>query len=191
MIRGLIKEKQVARPGKQPRETNTAFLPTRKHLTQLENIVTLIQPHYQLVIVLSKADTAGFAIEKAIPTFQSLATRIEILMGSIPAYSEETILGKIVEEIPEINQAMLLTVEGLPLSSVGFMNQIEIAGIAGSIFANGLTYSLTTGEIEINAEDIRLLLYRVDDAKLLLVICRGPNARELSERVKKFLMLMP
>ena len=105
------------------------------HTTSIERILTIIQPHYQLVVVLSRADDAGLNLDKLVPIFQSLATRMELVMGSTRDFGEQTILGKIVEQVPDVTQAILLTVEGLPLGSVGFSDSIEVAGMIGSLYA--------------------------------------------------------
>ena len=84
------------------------------HTTKIERILTIVQPHYQLVIVMTRADDAGINLSHLVPTFQSLATRMELVMGSTRDFGKQTILGTIVEQIPEVTQAILLTIEGLP-----------------------------------------------------------------------------
>jgi predicted regulator of Ras-like GTPase activity (Roadblock/LC7/MglB family) len=155
--------------------------------TRIERVLTIIQPHYQLVIVLSRANDAGLNLEQIVPVFQSLATRMELVMGSTMAFGKQTILGTIVEQIPEISQAILLTIEGLPLGSVGFSDEIEVAGLLSSLFANGLTYSDVSHTISVNTRDMRLLITRVDEKRLLAVVCRGPNPEELTQRVQHVL----
>jgi predicted regulator of Ras-like GTPase activity (Roadblock/LC7/MglB family) len=160
------------------------------HLTQttsIERILTVVQPHYQLVVVLSKADDAGLNLDQLIPTFQSLATRMELVMGSTRAFGKQTILGTIVEQIPEITQAILLTIEGLPLGSVGFTDEIEVAGLLSSLFANGLTYSDVSHTITVDASDVRLYITRVDENRLLAVVCGGQNPEELAQKVQQVL----
>jgi predicted regulator of Ras-like GTPase activity (Roadblock/LC7/MglB family) len=160
------------------------------HLTQttsIERILTVIQPHYQLVVVLSKANDAGLNLDLLIPSFQSLATRMELVIGSTRAFGKQTILGTIVEQIPEITQAILLTIEGLPLGSVGFNDEIEVAGLLSSLFANGLTYSDVSHTISIDNSKIRLLITRVDETRLLATVCGGPNPEELALRVQQVL----
>jgi predicted regulator of Ras-like GTPase activity (Roadblock/LC7/MglB family) len=155
--------------------------------TKIERVLTIIQPHYQLVVVLSRANDAGLNLEQIVPTFQSLATRMELVMGSTRAFGKQTILGTIVEQIPEITQAILLTIEGLPLGSVGFSDEIEVAGLISSLFANGLTYSDVSHTISVNTRDIRLLITRVDENRILAAVCRGPNSEELSLKVQHVL----
>ncbi|TFF91642.1 hypothetical protein EU545_03325, partial [Candidatus Thorarchaeota archaeon] len=104
------------------------------HTTEIERILVVVQPHYQLVVGISRADDAGLDLEPLIPTFQSLATRMELVMRSTTTFGKQTILGQIVESIPEVTQAILLTSEGLPLGSVGFKDEIEVAGLVGSLF---------------------------------------------------------
>ena len=155
--------------------------------TSIERILTVVQPHYQLVVVLSKADDAGLNLDTIVPTFQSLATRMELVMGSTRAFGKQTILGTIVEQIPEITQTILLTIEGLPLGSVGFNDEIEVAGLLSSLFANGLTYSDVSHTISVDTSEMRLLITRIDENRLLAVVCGGPNPEELAQRVQQAL----
>ncbi|MGY5860126.1 MAG: hypothetical protein RTU63_12210 [Candidatus Thorarchaeota archaeon] len=154
------------------------------HTTSIERVLTVIQPHYQLVIVLSRADDAGLNLAQLIPTFQSLATRMELVMGSTRDFGEQTILGTIVEQVPEVTQAILLTTEGLPLGSVGFSEAIEVSGMIGSLYANGLTYSDVTHTISVETPDLKLLITRVDETRLLAVVCRGPDPEEIAQKVR-------
>lgn len=151
--------------------------------TPIERIITILQPHYNLVVVTSRADDSGFAVDSFLPSFQSLATRIEIIMGSHSTFGKETILGMLVQAIPEITQAMVLTIEGLPLGSVGFANDIEVAALASSIYANGQTFAPETETLSINSDDTDLLVHRIDETRLLAVICRGPKPDLLCQRV--------
>jgi predicted regulator of Ras-like GTPase activity (Roadblock/LC7/MglB family) len=154
------------------------------HSTSLEHVLTVMQPHYQLVVVMSRADDAGLDMRAAVSTFQSIATRIELLMGSSKAFTRETLLGNIVKSFPEITQAMLLTIEGLPLGSVGFEDHIEVAALASSIFANGLTFSNRTEAITINSDRVTLLVTRIDETRLLAAICPGQRSDELCKKVQ-------
>ncbi|TFG27886.1 hypothetical protein EU528_12090 [Candidatus Thorarchaeota archaeon] len=163
-------------------------LPTHiVHTTSIERVLTVIQPHYQLVVVLSRADDAGLNLASLVPAFQSLATRMELVMGSTRDFGEQTILGKIVEQVPEVTQAILLTIDGLPLGSVGFDDAIEISGMVGSLYANGLTYSDVTHTISVDTPDLQLLITRVDESRLLAVVCRGPDPDALSQKVRAVL----
>jgi predicted regulator of Ras-like GTPase activity (Roadblock/LC7/MglB family) len=160
-------------------------LPTHLvHTTSIERILTIIQPHYQLIVVLSRANDAGLNLTQLVPTFQSLATRMELVMGSTRDFGEQTILGTIVEQIPDVTQAILLTVEGLPLGSVGFNDAIEVSGMVASLYANGLTYSETTNTISIDTPDMKLVITRVDETRLLAVVCRGPDSEEIAQKVR-------
>ena len=152
--------------------------------TSIERILTVVQPHYLLIVVVSRANDAGLDLDQLIPTFRSLATRMELVMGSTKVFGKQTLLGKIVEQIPEITQAVLLTIEGLPLGSVGFTDEIEFAGLLSSLFANGLTYSNVSHSISIDTPGVRLSIMRVDETRLLAVVCRGPNPEELAQRVQ-------
>jgi len=109
---------------------------------------------------------------------------MELVMGSTRDFGEQTLLGKIVEQVPEVTQAILLTAEGLPLGSVGFSDAIEVSGMIGSLYANGLTYSNVTSTISIDAPDSKLIITRVDETRLLAVICRGANPEEIAQRVQ-------
>ena len=163
-------------------------LPTHVvHTTSIERILTIIQPHYQLVVVLSRADDAGLNLDQLVPAFQSLATRMELVMGSTRDFGEQTILGKIVKQVPEVTQAILLTVEGLPLGSVGFNDAIEVSGMIGSLYANGLTYSDVTHTISMDTANLKLIITRVDETRILAVVCRGPDPDEISQRVRQVL----
>lgn len=157
------------------------------HTTSIERILTIVQPHYQLVIVMSRADDAGISTTQLIPTFQSLATRMELVMGSTRDFGKQTILGMIVEQIPEVTQAILLTIEGLPLGSVGFGEEIEVSGLIGSLFANGMTYSNVTHTISVDNESLKLVITRIDESRLLAVVCRGLNSEEIAQKVQQVL----
>ncbi|NHJ13820.1 MAG: hypothetical protein EAX95_09085 [Candidatus Thorarchaeota archaeon] len=158
------------------------------HSTRIERIITLLQPNYQLVLVISKADDADLDMQHCIPSFQSIATRMELVMSSTSAFGQQTILGRILEKIPEITQAMLLTEEGLPLGSVGLDHSIEMAGLASSIFSNGLTFSDETEYITFTSGKTELMVTRVDQNRLLLVVCRGEDPETLSNQVRQVLM---
>jgi hypothetical protein len=112
---------------------------------------------------------------------------MELVMGSTRAFGKQTILGTIVEQIPEITQAILLTIEGLPLGSVGFNDDIEVAGLLSSLFANGLTYSDVSHTISIDNSKIRLLITRIDETRLLATVCGGPSPEKLAEKVQQVL----
>ena len=160
-------------------------LPTHLiHTTTIERVLTIIQPHYQLVVVLSRANDAGLDLNQMVPIFQSLATRMELVMGSTRDFGEQTILGKIVEQIPDVTQAILLTIEGLPLGSVGFNDAIEVSGMIASLYANGLTYSEVTHTISVDTPDMKLVITRVDESRLLAVVCRGPDSEEIAQKVR-------
>ena len=157
------------------------------HTTVIERILTIVQPHYHLVVIISRADDAGLNLEPLIPAFQSLATRMELVMGSTAAFGKQTILGTVVEEIPEVTRGVLLTIDGLPLGSVGFKDEVEVAALISSLFANGLTYSEVTDTISVDTPGTRLLITRVDDARLLAVVCPGQNPNEIAQKVRLLL----
>ena len=160
-------------------------LPTHLvHTTSIERVLTIIQPHYQLIVVLSRANDAGLNLTQFVPAFQSLATRMELVMGSTRDFGEQTILGKIVEQIPDVTQAILLTIEGLPLGSVGFNDAIEVSGMVASLYANGLTYSDVTHTISVDTPNLKLVITRVDESRLLAVVCKGPDSDVIAEKVR-------
>ncbi len=159
--------------------------------TRIEQVLTVLQPQYQLTIVLSRGADADLNIDEVIPAFQSIATRIQLMMGASSDYGGESILGKIVEAMPEVSQAILLTMDGLPLGAVGFQNHVEVAALASSMFANGLTYSDHTDAIIVSSGITDLLIAKVDDKRLLLVACQGSNSGELCQRVKEILLSYP
>jgi len=152
--------------------------------TPVSRILTILQHHFQMVVVVSKGGDSGLEIEDLIPSLQSLGTRIEILMSSREDFDTGTILGRIVKAIPDITQAMVLTAEGLPIGSVGFRNDIEMAALIGSIFANGLTYSELTEAIFISSDENNVLVQRIDEQRLLAVVCHERNSEIISEKVK-------
>ncbi|MGQ4912285.1 MAG: hypothetical protein ACP6KW_08975 [Candidatus Thorarchaeota archaeon] len=157
------------------------------HTTSIERILVIVQPHYQLVVVLSRADDAGLNLEPLVTSFQSIATHMELVMSSTHTFGKQTILGSIVESIPEVSQAILLTCEGLPLGSVGFANETEVAGLVGALFANGLTYSDSTESITVESNGLKLIITRVDESRLLAVVCRGPRSSEIAQKVRRIL----
>ncbi len=157
------------------------------HTTSIERILTIVQPHYHLIVIISRANDAGLNLNPLIPAFQSLATRMELVMSSTIAFGKQTILGTVVEEIPEVTQGILLTAEGLPLGSVGFKDEVEVAALVGSLFANGLTYSEVTDTISVDAVGMRLMITRVDESRLLAVVCPGPNPEEITQKVRLLL----
>ncbi len=157
------------------------------HSTSIERILTIVQPHYHLIVVISRAADAGLNLESLVPAFQSLATRMELVMSSTSAFGRQTILGRIVEEIPEVTQGALLTIEGLPLGSVGFKDEVEVAALMSALFANGLTYSEVTDSISLDSAGLRLLITRVDDTRLLAVVCPGPNPDDIAQKVRSIL----
>ncbi|MHA1950785.1 MAG: hypothetical protein ACXAAO_14650 [Candidatus Thorarchaeota archaeon] len=157
------------------------------HTTTIERILTIVQPHYHLSVIISRADDAGLNLDPLVPAFQSLATRMELVMGSTTAFGKQTILGTVVEEIPEVTQGVLLTIDGLPLGSVGFNDEVEVAALVASLFANGLTYSDVTNTISVDTVGTRLLITRVDDSRLLGVVCPGSNPDEIAQKVRLLL----
>ncbi|MHA1960219.1 MAG: hypothetical protein ACW99U_08315 [Candidatus Thorarchaeota archaeon] len=159
-----------------------------QHSTEKHLILSLIQTNYQLVVVFEKHKKYEDTVGDSLSTLQSLATRIELVMGSSPEFRDESILGRIVKAIPEIGQAMLITAEGMPVRSVGFGDQTETAALAGSMFANGLTLSQTTDWLLMNTNDVNLFISRVDDARLLVVVVRGEESAGVIQRIKSFLV---
>jgi predicted regulator of Ras-like GTPase activity (Roadblock/LC7/MglB family) len=155
--------------------------------TPVTRILTVLQHHFQLVVVITRADDSGFVLEEFLPSFQSIGTRVEILMSSREGFSTGTILGRVVEAIPDISQAMVLTSEGLPIGSVGFQNDIEIAALVGSIFANGLTYSELTDTIYISSDENNIIVQRMDDQRLMAVVCKGNDSERVCSQIREII----
>ncbi|MFW9846245.1 MAG: hypothetical protein ACFFD6_05835, partial [Candidatus Thorarchaeota archaeon] len=61
---------------------------------------------------------------------------------------------------------------------------IELAGLASSIFSNGLTFSPQTEYISFDAGNLELMVSRVDESRLLLIACRDQNPSELAGKVR-------
>ena len=154
------------------------------HDAGVNRVLIVLQHQYQLVTVISKADDAGLILKELISSLQSIGTRIEILMRSTKSFGTGTILGNIVEAIPSVTQAMVLTIEGLPIGSIGFRNDIEVAALAGSIFANGLTYSESTEGILIVSEETNIVIQKLDDKRLLAVVTKGEDSESISKRIR-------
>ncbi len=154
------------------------------HNAGVNRVLIVLLHQYQLVTVISKADDAGLVLKELVASLQSIGTRIEILMRSTRSFGSGTILGNIVEAIPSVSQAMVLTIEGLPIGSIGFRNDIEVAALAGSIFANGLTYSESTEAILIGSEETNVIIQKLDDKRLLAVVVKGEDSESISKRIK-------
>jgi predicted regulator of Ras-like GTPase activity (Roadblock/LC7/MglB family) len=152
--------------------------------SHVERVLTVLQHQSQLVVVCSRADDAGLRVFDLVTPIHSIGTRIEILMDSVKAMGTGTILGKIVETIPDISQAMVLTIEGLPIGSIGFKNDIEIAALAGSIFANGQTYSDITDTITIASKDTSIIIQKLDEKRLLVIVSKNGNNEAIATRIK-------
>lgn len=155
------------------------------HDAGVNRVLIVLQHQYQLVNVISKADDAGLTIIDLIESLHAIGTRIEILMRSTKSFGSGTILGKIVEAIPSVSQAMVLTTEGLPIGSIGVKNDIEVAALLGSIFANGLTYSQSTDGIVIGSKELDIIIQKLDDKRLLAVVLKGEEPEKISERIKE------
>jgi hypothetical protein len=56
-----------------------------------------------------------------------------------------------------------------------------------SLFANGLTYSEVTSAISVDSEAMKLLITRVDESRLLAVVCPGRNSDEIAQKVRLLL----
>ena len=154
------------------------------HSTPDKQILSMVQEHYQLVVVLTAKESEDSIAERIMPQFQSMAMRVELIMSSSETFQGETILDKIVKAIPSIGKAMLLTLEGLPISSVGFDEYIEVAALASSIFANGLTLSSETDTIVVGSEETKLVLARVDDKRIVAVVCTGPDIGRVCREIR-------
>ncbi len=148
-----------------------------------ERIVALSQGGHHLVLVFSPPQVSDTELSSMLPSVRAAGARIEILMRSARSQAESDILGNIFKLVPNVTRAMLLTVDGLPLGSVGFENEIELAGLIGSMFANGLTFSETTDHIVLESGDYSLLIVRVDEARLLAVTLTGERREDQFDHV--------
>ncbi len=158
-----------------------------EHTTEVERVITVLQPDHYLIFVLDRGDETGFKLDKKLTTLQAFATRVELLMHSTAEFVFENLLDRLVKSMPEIDQAMLLTLDGLPLGSVGIANDIELAGLAGSIFANGLTFSESTDHIVLSSDSFGLLVARVDEKRLLLIGSKAIPKTGLVEKILRFI----
>ncbi len=155
------------------------------HYAGSETVLIVLQHQYQLVCVFS--DSQDDEIYSIITELQSIGTRIEILMRSAEDFGSGTILGRVVEAIPTVDQGMVLTIEGMPISSIGLKNDIEIAALIGSIFANGLTYSELTDSIIIGSEDIDMIIQKLDEKRLLVVIVKDEDSKSVCKRINEII----
>ncbi|MFW9978068.1 MAG: hypothetical protein ACFFEJ_08325 [Candidatus Thorarchaeota archaeon] len=157
------------------------------HNAGVNRVLIVLLHQYQLVTVISRADDAGLQMRDLIESLQSIGTRIEILMRSTKSFGSGTILGMIVEAIPSVSRGMVLTLEGLPIGSIGFANDIEVAALAGSIFANGLTYSEATDTIVIGSKDINVIIQKLDEKRLLAVVVNVEDSEAIADRIKEII----
>ncbi len=157
------------------------------HNAGVNRVLIVLQHQYQLVTVISKADDAGLLMKDLIEGLQSIGTRIEILMRSTKSFGSGTILGQIVEAVPSVSQGLVLTIEGLPIASIGFTNDIEVAALAGSIFANGLTYSESTETIIIGSKGLDIVIQKLDEKRLLAVVLKGVDSEKTANRIKEII----
>jgi predicted regulator of Ras-like GTPase activity (Roadblock/LC7/MglB family) len=157
------------------------------HDAGVNRILIVLQHQYQMVTVISKAADQGLDIEELKSTIQSIGTRIEILMRSTQSFISGSILGRLVETFPSVSQALVLTTEGLPIASIGFKNDIEVAALAGSIFANGMTYSEATEGIIIGSDEMNFIIRKLDDKKVLAVAIKHADVERVVERIKEMI----
>ncbi len=164
----------IAWVGRTTLEKVTASTPTHVTLVTPHNqVLILVQANYYIILVISNDESTPFVLSEHIQLLKSLAAQIELLMTTDPEFVTANILGRVVQSIPGVIGVMLLTIDGLPLGSVGFEDDIEIAGLVGSLFANGLTFSKHTDHILLESETNNLLIVRVDEKRLLAVTYRN------------------
>ncbi len=152
-------------------------------VTPQYRVFIVIQTNYYLIAVVNREDDDSFDINEHLPLLKSITARIELLMTSAQEFSTANLLGNVVRQIPGVTRAMLLTLDGLPLGAVGFDDEIEVAGLVGSIFANGLTFSSKTDYVVLQSEENNLLVARVDETRLLAVIFKDGGAPNICEQI--------
>ncbi|MCF2136468.1 MAG: roadblock/LC7 domain-containing protein [Candidatus Thorarchaeota archaeon] len=174
----------IAWVGRTTLEKVTTSSPSHVTLvTPRNHVIILIQANYYVIIVTSTDGASSFNLSEHIQLFKSLSAQIELLMSSDQEFSTANILGRVVQSIPGVTRAMLLTLDGLPLGSVGFEDDIEVAGLVGSMFANGLTFSSLTDYILMQSDDANLLIVRVDETRLLAVVYRDGVSPDICELI--------
>ncbi len=157
------------------------------HDAGVNRILIVLQHQYQMVSVVSKGADQGLDFDALKSVLQSIGTRIEILMRSTQSFVSGSILGRLVEAFPNISQAIVLTTEGLPIASIGFKNDIEVAALAGSIFANGLTYSDATEGIIIGSDEMNFIIQKLDDKRVLAAAIKDADVEHVVERIREMI----
>ncbi|NWF96590.1 MAG: hypothetical protein HXY34_10665 [Candidatus Thorarchaeota archaeon] len=152
------------------------------HSTENKTIFTVLQPNCYMVFV-TKGTYNRTDLEARVAPMQSTASRIALFMSSSTSFGAETLVENIARRIPGISKVLLLTHEGLPLGSLGFESEIEMAALASSIFGNGVTLSELTEHILIFSQEVAMLIARVDEKRLLLAICVGRDRINAAHRI--------
>ncbi len=157
------------------------------HTMSDQTVITVIQSYFSLIVVYGIEFHSSMQIETIVAQLNSLLLRIELLISSSTNLSEESLLTRILAVSPKIKHALLLTADGLPLSSVGFGDTIKLAGLVSSIFANGMTLSMDTEILSIGYESGRLIIIKIDDSRLLAVLCSEPGCDDVVYKIQTFL----
>ncbi len=151
-------------------------------VTETETVLTVIQSHYCMTFVFEQTRDQ-LDIPSILSHLRSIVTRVELIMATERGPPVERLIDNLVKNILQITQAILLTQDGLPLSSVGLKNETETAAQIASIFANSRTFSESTSHTIISSQNIDLLIVRIDDNRLLAVICKGNSGMQIIDSV--------
>ncbi len=153
------------------------------HTTETETVLIVVGRDFHIVVVLRRNCTSRLDIERLIPVARSAVSRAEMLMGSAEEFAREDLLSMLMASFPEVERAMLVTLDGLPVMAAGLADSVEVAGLAASIFANGLTYSIATRWVVVRAGAYSLLVIRVDEQRLLVAGTHANRPEELCQRI--------
>ncbi len=155
--------------------------------TSFEYYLLFRQEDFSLVVILTKDLVEDNDLEPFIHDFNEYATSIQSQLLSISTYEKNTLLGELFSEVSKIKQALLLTVEGLPLASRGFQDETEISAVLSAIYANCQTLSMLTEFIVIEGDKDRIIIFKVDDKRLLALVSAGESLGIIINQVKRVL----
>ncbi|MEM2143447.1 MAG: hypothetical protein QXS20_02930 [Candidatus Thorarchaeota archaeon] len=139
-----------------------------------ESLVVLLEPDCYLVFLLdTRASPPGVEMMSYVARLHTLAERVQEIVCSQIGPVQRDLATLISQRIPEAEHVMVLTADGLPLSSLNLPDDIEVAALAGSAFANGITFSEQTDHLIMGSENMTVLVARLDSSRLLLVAGAG------------------
>lgn len=156
------------------------------HVMEGRTVLTVIQSYFSIVTVYN-ANPMQAGFREKIAGLNSVLLRVELLFSSHKELREESLLARILTISPQIKHALLLTVDGLPLGSVGFEDTVKLAGLISSIFANGMTLSMDTEVLSIGHGSGQLMITKIDDTRLLAVLISDPHFDEVYSKILAFL----